>query len=52
MQAEVLVDGQSSSQFVVHNGTRQGCVIAPTLFNLYFNVGDYSVERALCRVWC
>ena len=36
MSAEVTVDGQVAPQFEVCNGLRQGCVIAPTLFNLYF----------------
>ena len=34
--AEVTVDGQTTPEFDVCNGLRQGCVIAPTLFNLYF----------------
>ena len=36
MRAEVTVDGQATPEFDVCNGLRQGCVIAPTLFNLYF----------------
>lgn len=36
MSAEVTVDGQVAPEFEVCNGLRQGCVIAPTLFNLYF----------------
>ena len=36
MWAEVMVDGQTAPEFEVCNGLRQGCVIAPTLFNLYF----------------
>lgn len=31
-------DGQTAPEFDVCNGLRQGCVIAPNLFNLYFNV--------------
>ena len=38
MQAEVTVDGQVAPKFEVCNGLRQGCVIAPTLFNLYFGL--------------
>ena len=30
------MDGQTTPEFDVCNGLRQGCVIAPTLFNLYF----------------
>ncbi len=37
MKAEVLVDGQTTPEIDVTNGLRQGCSIAPTLFNLYFN---------------
>ena len=36
MLAEVTVDGRVAPEFEVRNGLRQGCVIAPTLFNLYF----------------
>ena len=36
MREEVTVDGQMTPEFDVCNGLRQGCVIAPTLFNLYF----------------
>ena len=36
MQAEVMVDGKTALEFDVCNSLRQGCVIAPTLFNLYF----------------
>ena len=38
MRAEVIIDGQVAPEFEVSNGLRQGCVIAPTLFNLYFNL--------------
>ena len=38
MQAEVTVDGKVVPRFKVCNSLRQGCVIAPTLFNLYFTL--------------
>ena len=38
MKAEVTVNGQLSPDFEVKNGLRQGCVVAPSLFNLYFNL--------------
>ena len=38
MKAEVTVDGNLTPDFEVCNGLRQGCVIAPSLFNLYFNL--------------
>ena len=38
MYAEVSVDGDVANEFEVCNGLRQGCVVAPTLFNLYFGL--------------
>ena len=39
MKAEVAVDGQVAPDFEVCNGLRHGVhVLAPTLFNLYFNL--------------
>ncbi len=38
MQAQVIVDGRVAPTFEVRNGLRQGYVLAPTLFNLYFNL--------------
>ena len=37
MKSSVSVNGEHTSEFEVRNGLRQGCTIAPTLFNLYFN---------------
>ena len=37
MKAEVRVGTSHSSSFEVKNGLRQGCTLAPTLFNLYFS---------------
>lgn len=35
MNACVNVNGQNSSNFPVSIGTRQGCILAPTLFNIF-----------------
>ena len=37
MHAVVRVGGTLPEYFEVRNGLRQGCTLAPTLFNLYFS---------------
>src|ERR1700754_5109922 len=37
MQARVIDDGDFSAPFLVTNGVKQGCVLAPTLFSLMFS---------------
>nr|VZI27588.1 unnamed protein product [Spirometra erinaceieuropaei] len=37
MMARVTDNGAVSEAFAVTNGTRQGCVLAPTLFSLMFS---------------
>lgn len=37
MNAEVRVGSELSDVFEVKNGLRQGCTLAPTLFNIYFS---------------
>ena len=44
MKAEVTVDGDITPEIEVVNGLRQGCTVAPTLFNLNFN---FVIEQ-----WC
>lgn len=38
MKANVVSNGETSDSFGVTNGTKQGCVMAPVLFALYFSV--------------
>ena len=38
MVASVVVGGEEAPSFQVRNGLHQGCTIAPTLFNLYFEL--------------
>ena len=37
MHAEVRVDSSTTESFEVRNGLRQGCTLAPTLFNIYIS---------------
>ena len=38
MSGSILCDGDTSSPFNISNGVKQGCVLAPVLFNLFFHV--------------
>ena len=42
--ASVRAYGKTSEDFPISSGVRQGCVLAPTLFNLYF---DLVIQMAL-----
>ena len=33
---QVLSDGEASEPFSISNGVKQGCVLRPVLFNLFF----------------
>ena len=48
MQAEVRVGSTSTESFEVKNGLRQGCTLAPTLFNVYFSgmVASWRMKHA------
>ena len=37
MQARVQNDGEYVEPFLVTNGVKQGCVMAPTLFSIMFS---------------
>ena len=45
MQAMVRVGDSMSDSFELSNGLRQGCTLAPTLFNLYFSAVVASWRR-------
>jgi sorting nexin-29 len=38
MKGTVLYDGSSSTSFPVNSGVKQGCVLAPTLFGIFFSL--------------
>ena len=43
MMATVAYENEESKAFAVNNGVKQGCVLAPVLFNMYFS---YVVRHA------
>ncbi|XP_045448721.1 uncharacterized protein LOC123657186 [Melitaea cinxia] len=38
MKGAVVFDGQTSDRFEMRRGVRQGCVLAPTLFGIFFSI--------------
>lgn len=47
MNANIQFDGNSSDSFKVKSGVKQGCVLAPTLFGIFFAVLlDYAFDNA------
>ncbi|XP_063382206.1 uncharacterized protein LOC134668695 [Cydia fagiglandana] len=38
MKGTVVYDGKASQQFEMRRGVRQGCVLAPTLFGIFFSL--------------
>ena len=47
MQATVLVDGVYTDKFPITNGLRQGDVMAPILFNIYFSMAVKVLEQRI-----
>eukprot|EP00954_Amorphochlora_amoebiformis_P011955 933833-Amorphochlora_amoeboformis.AAC.1 len=47
MQARLRLDTDLSESFPIENGLRQGCVMAPTLFNLFFAAVFYAAFHDL-----
>ena len=54
MQATVRTSGGATDKIDVNNGLRQGCVMAPVLFNLYFGavIEAWKSELAKCYPDC
>ena len=38
MKGTVKYDGATSAPFEIHSGVKQGCVLAPTLFSIFFSM--------------
>ena len=52
MTGEVLSDREPSERFDISNGAKQGCVLAPVLFNLYFTQVLFHAIRDLdCGIY-
>ena len=44
MMGQVLHGGDTLDSFAITNGVKQGCVLAPVLFNLFF---EYMLSKAV-----
>ena len=50
MKARIQLNGTLSEEIEVKNGLRQGCCLAPVLFNLYASLPYSAAERWAARV--
>ena len=52
MTGEVLSDEEPSERFDISNGVKQGCVLSPVLFNLYFTqVLLHAIRNLDCGIY-
>lgn len=38
MKGKILFDGSTSEPFFINSGVKQGCVLAPNLFGIFFSL--------------
>lgn len=48
MVGRVLTDGGTTEPFPISTGVKQGCVLAPTLFGLYFTAMFSTIDFSNC----
>ena len=48
MKGTISYDGEASEPFPMHSGVKQGCVLAPTLFGIFFSLLlKFAFERSI-----
>jgi hypothetical protein len=57
MRSHVLVDGEATRDFRIHQGVKQGCILSPLLYSLFVNDAARELEAAGLGVrykgrWC
>jgi hypothetical protein len=50
MQAAVRLDGKKTDKFDIINGLRQGCVMAPDLFDIFFSMVIHVMEKRIAAM--